>query len=781
MVFLTVTWPPLLVVLLNVASSPVVAHRRSSRLYPVLLDDNDDHLPPGFAWGYSPGQIGRRHSRRPSPQDSRFDFAMGSSLPDYEDDDSSTLRSDDGGENEIEGSQNGVPASPRLDDHPQHDPSVQDEQEQQLEQDDEEQQQEQAEHDSSAASAVVLPAGMRHQELGFPEDLTFRAPVVDRNVISQLEQSGVVIDRQQHVLLPVGLKAQVYGGLSVVQPTLADVRCVKCGTCISLDVDCEQTNGTSWKCKGCLPDCSTSPPLLDHQSIHASALPAVPKAYKWTVARLDVGKLALPLPPTVLAVVPVMALPLADPRQPAQPPSAHARDEGNQDQASPPPTLWGGPRLTAFGEDLGRVAAAEERQADAREREARAREQQAASQLRSEALLREQRTMLRALCSFLQVDGYEDADADSARQGSDRDNAEVSDDEHQSDREEDSGGAGGSAVEVAIEYVRTVMIKLGLIDIRTYANSDWTKCAEHRGFALHHSSIFPFHHHLTIMSMTAPTHTGDSSTAPEEYPLVKYAHVDLVQYAMTDDLRPEAGFKRGGVMIAELVPGEFAIIVTGGMYTVTVDTCIVVASMEIIPDIPRREIRWSLFNAAGPKRWTYLRFGSRSHLATFAKELFIAHENVTVRQSLMDARLYDIAYDIPSNFTRYCRRYLGEDYFDKLPESDSEDNSSELMARYITTLHGVQGCNCLVCADSSPRLLTARSTASRLGVPGGQAYCSHAHGLGRGHVKQQPTPPLPGPVAHLNDDLLRPGRRHAKHGLGGSFEEVLRPTATKFC
>ncbi|KAI0692697.1 hypothetical protein C8T65DRAFT_745049 [Cerioporus squamosus] len=336
---------------------------------------------------------------------------MASSLPDYEDDETCTLRSDDGGENEIEGSHSGAPVSPQyvcptssslspvspiytvsreasnefgLDEDSQHHHSAQDEHEhqqqqhdhhQQQEQDEHEQEQEQDEHKYSAAPAVILPAGFRrelyppdtedkleHEELGLRDDPTLRQPVVDRDVISHLEHSGVVIDRQEHIVLPLGFRDEVYGGLSVVKPILAN------------------------------HDFSTSPALLGHRSMYVSAWSALPEAPLWTVVKLDVGKLVLPLPPTALSIVPAMDLHLAAPPQRTRPHSAHervvaalrphvtmkattsrttplvhpghargARDDGDEDQASPPHNLWGGPRLTAFGEDIGRVAAAEER------------------------------------------------------------------------------------------------------------------------------------------------------------------------------------------------------------------------------------------------------------------------------------------------------------------------------------------------------------------------------------------------------------------------------------
>lgn len=55
---------------------------------------------------------------------------------------------------------------------------------------------------------------------------------------------------------------------------------------------------------------------------------------------------------------------------------------------------------------------------------------------------------------------------------------------------------------------------------------------------------------------------------------------------------------------------------------------------------------------------------------------------VQAKAKLLKARLDDVGYAQPSNFTKYCRQYLGENYFDELTdsggsESDSEDGRSD--------------------------------------------------------------------------------------------------------
>ncbi len=80
----------------------------------------------------------------------------------------------------------------------------------------------------------------------------------------------------------------------------------------------------------------------------------------------------------------------------------------------------------SMGGPLGRLAAAQERTA-------RAAEVQAESQLRSEGMLRENGRMLRALCSYLEVEVY-DADDESLGDGQVEDDEH---DEHDEDKDEE--------------------------------------------------------------------------------------------------------------------------------------------------------------------------------------------------------------------------------------------------------------------------------------------------------------------------------------------------------
>ncbi len=89
------------------------------------------------------------------------------------------------------------------------------------------------------------------QELDYPANSDMRQPLVNPVALERLEQQGVVIDRLEHIVHPYALRTEKYGG-AVALDNLADVRCVKCGTCIRLKLDCRQTEGTSWKCEGCL-------------------------------------------------------------------------------------------------------------------------------------------------------------------------------------------------------------------------------------------------------------------------------------------------------------------------------------------------------------------------------------------------------------------------------------------------------------------------------------------------------------------------------------------------
>ncbi len=75
------------------------------------------------------------------------------------------------------------------------------------------------------------------------------------------------------------------------------------------------------------------------------------------------------------------------------------------------------------------------------------------------------------------------------------------------------------------------------------------------------------------------------------------------------------------------------------------------------------------------KSWTYVRFETQRKLTKFIRELFAAFDVVSERDHLINTRIFEIGFDTPSNFTKYCRQYLGQDYFDNL--MDSEDSESD--------------------------------------------------------------------------------------------------------
>ncbi|KAI0700643.1 hypothetical protein C8T65DRAFT_709616 [Cerioporus squamosus] len=101
--------------------------------------------------------------------------------------------------------------------------------------------------------------------------------------------------------------------------------------------------------------------------------------------------------------------------------------------------------------------------------------------------------------------------------------------------------------------------------------------------------------------------------------------------------------------------------------------CIVVRNL----DRKRREVRWSLWTTHPytVKSWTYVRFGEAHDFTKFTRELFAAFDVVSERANLISTRVHEIAFNTPSNFTKYCRQYLGQDYFDNLV--DSEDGQSD--------------------------------------------------------------------------------------------------------
>ncbi|RDX39743.1 hypothetical protein OH76DRAFT_1413381 [Lentinus brumalis] len=91
------------------------------------------------------------------------------------------------------------------------------------------------------------------------------------------------------------------------------------------------------------------------------------------------------------------------------------------------------------------------------------------------------------------------------------------------------------------------------------------------------------------------------------------------------------------------------------------------------------EIRWTLgFLHSGDhtKSWTHVRFGVPTDFTKFARELFTALDVVSTRHHQIHDRIWEIAYEEPSNFTKYCREYLGQDYFDNL-EDDTEGSDDD--------------------------------------------------------------------------------------------------------
>ncbi|KAI0690824.1 hypothetical protein C8T65DRAFT_745667 [Cerioporus squamosus] len=176
----------------------------------------------------------------------------------------------------------------------------------------------------------------------------------------------------------------------------------------------------------------------------------------------------------------------------------------------------------------------------------------------------------------------------------------------------------------------------------------------------------------------------------QHYPATRFAAVVGVQYAMTNDRQPLATFNVGGVMLSELYPGEVAIITVGSSYQNTVDSMMLSYTTEIITDNPRQEVRFSapVRSAGEIKSWTYLRFADRAVYARFNRILWDLYDRVSTKEMLIHSRLAEVAYDLPSNFTKYCRQYLGEDYFDKLPDDeDGHTLAGESVAEYTEEAH----------------------------------------------------------------------------------------------
>ncbi|KAI1785306.1 hypothetical protein LXA43DRAFT_1066016 [Ganoderma leucocontextum] len=163
-------------------------------------------------------------------------------------------------------------------------------------------------------------------------------------------------------------------------------------------------------------------------------------------------------------------------------------------------------------------------------------------------------------------------------------------------------------------------------------------------------------------------------------PIIQFAAVTDVQYASTNDIDPVPSFARGGVILSELAPGEFGMVITGHSYSVTIVAVTITDTWKIISDSDRLEVHFSPW---GPREqlysqtWLYLRFKRSAIHSDFNRVLWNIFRHVQSKAQLLQSRLDDIGYARPSNFTRYCRQYLGEDYFDQLTDSEESDADNE--------------------------------------------------------------------------------------------------------
>ncbi|TFK82409.1 hypothetical protein K466DRAFT_568444, partial [Polyporus arcularius HHB13444] len=187
--------------------------------------------------------------------------------------------------------------------------------------------------------------------------------------------------------------------------------------------------------------------------------------------------------------------------------------------------------------------------------------------------------------------------------------------------------------------------------------------------------------------MSAPPSQYDTTGADPVFPRTLFAAVEGVRYALSSGAPALVFYRRGGVLLSELARGAFAIIVVGGSYDRTIDTLLLSAATNIVSDNAHHELRYStgppshsfaVGSASDTRVWTRLRFADRRVYARFNRYLWAAYDLVAHRETAIQDRLYAIAYESPSNFTHYCRQYLGEDYFDNLPadEDDEAERSS---------------------------------------------------------------------------------------------------------
>ena len=86
-------------------------------------------------------------------------------------------------------------------------------------------------------------------------------------------------------------------------------------------------------------------------------------------------------------------------------------------------------------------------------------------------------------------------------------------------------------------------------------------------------------------------------------------------------------------------------------------------------------VRWSPHPRVygGVQRWMRLRFYNRRTFFDFNRRFWRCVWETQERDRIIEERLSLIGHTLPPNFTQYCREYLGQDYFDNLPDSDEEE------------------------------------------------------------------------------------------------------------
>ncbi|PIL27817.1 hypothetical protein GSI_10971 [Ganoderma sinense ZZ0214-1] len=170
------------------------------------------------------------------------------------------------------------------------------------------------------------------------------------------------------------------------------------------------------------------------------------------------------------------------------------------------------------------------------------------------------------------------------------------------------------------------------------------------------------------------------NAAPQTFPITRFAAVIDVQYASSNERDPIPYFAPGGILLSELVPGEFGLVITGHSYSVTIVALTVTHTWKIISDGVQLEVRfspWAPGEQLHGETWLYLHFKKRVVYSDFNRAFWDVIWRAQSKAQQIEESLDDIGYANPSNFTRYCRQYLGEDYFDRLPDSGSEDSGSD--------------------------------------------------------------------------------------------------------